>query len=57
MIAVMLGVTAVFLGMINVRHQGAEEPFRPVVEAHKEIERYHDIHSIIIDNLNTVLVA
>ena len=62
-IAVMLGITAVFLGMINmrflsdVRDQEAEETFRLIVDAHKEIERYHDLRSIVIDDRNTVLVA
>ena len=62
-IAVMLGITAVFLGMINmrflsdVRDQEAEEAFRLIVDAHKEIERYHDLRSIVIDDRNTVLVA
>ena len=62
-IAVMLGITAVFLGMINmrflsdVRDQEAEETFKLIVDAHKEIERYHDLRSIVIDDRNTVLVA
>ncbi len=62
-IAVMLGITAAFLGMINmrflsdVRDQEAEEAFRLIVDAHKEIERYHDLRSIVIDDRNTVLVA
>ena len=62
-IAVMLGVTAVFLGMINmrllsdVRDQEDEETFRLVVDAHPEFERYHDLRRIVIDNHNTVLVA
>ena len=62
-IAVMLGITAAFLGMINmrflsdVRDQEAEETFRLIVDAHKEIERYHDLRSIVIDDRNTVLVA
>ena len=61
-IAVMLGITAVFLGMINmrflsdVRDQEAEETFRLIVDAHKEIERYHDLRNIVIDDRNTVLV-
>jgi zinc transporter 9 len=28
-----------------------------IVDAHKEIERYHDLRSIVIDDRNTVLVA
>ena len=62
-IAVMLGITAAFLGMINmrflsdVRDQEAEETFRLIVDAHNEIEHYHDLRSIVIDDRNTVLVA
>ena len=62
-IAVMLGITAVFLGRINmrflsdVRDQEAEQTFRLIVDAHHDIERYHDLRSIVIDERNTVLVA
>ena len=41
----------------DVRDQEAEETFRLIVDAHKEIERYHDLRSIVIDDRNTVLVA
>jgi len=41
----------------DVRDQEAEEAFRLIVDAHKEIERYHDLRSIVIDDRNTVLVA
>ena len=59
----MLGITAAFLGVINmrflsdVRDSEAEETFRLIVDAHKEIEGYHDLRSIVIDDRNTVLVA
>jgi len=62
-IAVMLGAIAFFLGAINMRyltdirdHQ-AEQVFQKVVEQHREVERYHDLRSIIIDESHTVLVA
>ena len=63
MIAVLLGLTAFFLGSVNmrfladVRDQVAEAAFVRVVEAHPEVERYHDLRSIIIDDGYTVLVA
>ena len=62
-IAVMLGFTAFFLGMINMRYLTdvrdlhAEEVFREVVAAHPEVDRYHDLRSVIIDENHTVVVA
>jgi zinc transporter 9 len=62
-IAVLLGLTAFFLGSVNmhfladVRDRGAEAAFAAIVRGHPEVERYHDLRSIIIDNKNTVLVA
>ena len=62
-IAVMLGVTAIILGAINmrllsaVRDPDAEAAFEAVAKAHREIERYHDLRSIVVDETNTVLVA
>lgn len=62
-IAVMLGITAVFLGMINmrfltnIRDLEAEQAFRDVVESHGEVERYHDLRSVIVDDTHTVVVA
>ena len=41
----------------DVRDQAVEETFRLIVDAHKEIERYHDLRRIVIDNDNTVLVT
>ncbi|MBT7719250.1 MAG: hypothetical protein HN744_07625, partial [Halieaceae bacterium] len=62
-IALMLGVTAVILGAINmrlltdVRDLEAEVVFDTIAKAHREIERYHDLRSIVVDEANTVLVA
>ncbi len=62
-IALMLGLTAVFLGMINmrflsdVRDRDAEQAFASVAGEHPEIERFHDVRSIVIDEQNTVLVG
>ena len=63
LIAVLLGLTAFFLGGVNmrfladVRDQGAEAAFADIVSEHAEVERYHDLRSIIIDDVHTVLVA
>jgi len=62
-IAVLLGLTAFFLGGVNmrfladVRDRGAEAAFAAIVSEHQEVERYHDLRSIIIDDVHTVLVA
>ncbi|WP_299599388.1 cation diffusion facilitator family transporter [uncultured Microbulbifer sp.] len=63
LIAIMLGLTAVFLGMINMRYltnirdQGAERAFHDIVKRHREVERYHDLRSVIVDDTHTVVVA
>jgi cation diffusion facilitator family transporter len=63
MIALLLGLTAFFLGAVNmrfladVRDKSAEAAFVRVVAEHREVERYHDLRSIIIDDQHTVLVA
>ena len=63
MIAVMLALIAVFLGIVNmrflvdVRNPEAEAAFKEVVKGHWEVEGYHDVRSIVIDEQNTVLVA
>jgi cation diffusion facilitator family transporter len=63
LIAVMLGGIAFYLSFINMRFLAdmrdmeAEYLFQDVVEDHPELERYHDLRSIIIDERNTVLVA
>ena len=62
-IALMLGVTAFFLGMINMRYLTdirdleAEQAFRDIVASHREVDRYHDLRSVIVDESNTVVVA
>ena len=62
-IALMLGIIAFYLGYINmkylvdIRNEKAERAFASVAISHQEVESYHDIRSIIIDEANTVLVA
>ncbi|WP_237065255.1 cation diffusion facilitator family transporter [Microbulbifer guangxiensis] len=62
-IALMLGVTAIFLGMINmrfltsIRDVAAEQAFQDICKGHPEIERFHDVRSIIVDETHTVVVA
>lgn len=63
LIALMLGVVAFYLGWTNMRFLAdmrdpeAEELFLQVAHEHGEIERCHDLRSIIIDEQHTVLVA
>ncbi|HEY8570760.1 cation diffusion facilitator family transporter [Microbulbifer sp.] len=63
LIALMLGLTAIFLGKINMRYltsvrdQGAERAFHDIIKNHREIERYHDLRSVIVDDTHTVVVA
>ncbi|OMH25845.1 cation diffusion facilitator family transporter [Motiliproteus sp. MSK22-1] len=62
-IAVMLGMIAFYLGYVNmkylvdIRDTKAEQVFSAIATSHSEVESYHDIRSIIIDETNTVLVA
>ena len=62
-IALMLGVTAIILGAINmrflsdVRDREAEGIFETIAKAHREVEDYHDLRSIVVDEDHTVLVA
>lgn len=62
-IALLLAAIAIFLGSVNMRYlvdvrdPEAEEAFKKVVDEHWEIERYHDLRTIVIDEGNTVLVA
>lgn len=62
-IAFILAVVAILLGMINMRYltdirdTEAEEAFRTVVKSHREVDRWHDLRSVIIDEAHTVLVA
>lgn len=63
LIAFVLGAVAVLLGAINmkyltaVRDHDAETIFEKIVTDHPQIERYHDLRSVIVDNNHTVLVA
>ena len=62
-IAAMLGMIAVFLGIVNmrflsdIRDTTAEELFAEIAGEHPEVERFHDLRSIVIDDQHTVLVA
>ncbi|WP_193164498.1 cation diffusion facilitator family transporter [Microbulbifer hainanensis] len=63
LIALMLGITAIFLGIVNmrfltsIRDHDAEYAFEDIVSNHREIERFHDLRSIIVDDTHTVVVA
>ena len=63
LIAVMLGMIAFYLGWTNMRFLAdmrdnkAEAAFMQVVQKHREVERLHDLRSIIVDENHTVLVA
>ncbi len=63
LIAMMLGAIAFYLGRTNMRYlsdmrdENAEQTFADVVEAHAEVERYHDLRSIILDESYTILVG
>ena len=57
-IAILLGLTAFFLGAVNMRYladvrdKEAEAVFVEIAGQHSEIERYHDLRSIIIGKSN-----
>jgi zinc transporter 9 len=63
MIAALLAFIAVFLGwanmrfLVDVRDPEAEQIFKEVVESHWEVERYHDVRSIVVDEHHTILVG
>lgn len=63
LIALMLGFIAFYLGYVNmrfladIRDPKAEMAFAEVVKEHHEVERYHDLRSIIVDESHTILVA
>ncbi len=63
LIAVMLGLIAFYLGFTNMRFladmrdREAEQAFRELVKEHPEVERCHDLRSIILDEQHTLLVA
>ncbi|WP_432474128.1 cation diffusion facilitator family transporter [Amphritea sp. HPY] len=62
-IATMLGCIAFYLGYINMRFLTdmrdikAEQLLSQVVAQHPEIDRHHDLRSIILDEQTTILVA
>lgn len=62
-IALMLGGISFYLGWTNMRFLAdmrdtqAETVFREVVSKHSEVERYHDLRSIVMDESSTILVA
>lgn len=63
LIAVMLGLIAFYLGFTNMRFladmrdREAETAFQELVDRHPEVERCHDLRSIILDEQHTLLVA
>ncbi len=63
LIAIMLGMIAFYLGWTNMRFLAdmrdnkAEAALTQVVQDHPEVERIHDLRSIIVDENHTVLVA
>ncbi|WP_237056909.1 cation diffusion facilitator family transporter [Microbulbifer sediminum] len=62
-IAAMLGLTAIFLGAINmrfltsIRDLDAERAFAEICRARRDIERFHDLRSVIVDETHVVVVA
>jgi solute carrier family 30 (zinc transporter), member 9 len=62
-IAVMLGLTAFFLGLVNMRYLAdmrdvqAESAFADLARECPEVERHHDLRSIVLDENHTVLVS
>ncbi len=63
LIAVLLGLVAVYLGWTNMRFLAdmrdpeAEAAFLEVIRDHAEVECAHDLRSIMLDENSTVLVA
>jgi cation diffusion facilitator family transporter len=63
LIAVMLGFTAFYLGWLNMRFLAdmrdrvAEKAFLEIALGHGEVERCHDLRSIVLDENHTILVA
>ena len=63
LIAMLLGVAAVFLGRVNmiylsdIRHLEIEEAFANICRQHSEVELCHDVKSIVMDENNIILVA
>jgi cation diffusion facilitator family transporter len=63
LIAVMLGLIAFYLGVVNMRFLAdmrdpkSEALFKQLVARHREVARFHDLRSIVLDENHTVLVA
>jgi zinc transporter 9 len=63
LIALMLALIAFYLGYVNMRYlsdmrdPAAEVLFERVINNHKQVERHHDLRSIILDENHTILVA
>jgi cation diffusion facilitator family transporter len=63
LIAILLGIAAVFLGRVNmiylsdIRHLEIENYFTKICSEHNEVELCHDVKSIVMDENNIVLVA
>lgn len=59
----MLGMIAFYLGRTNmrfltdIRDNKAVDALLQVVQEHHEVERIHDLRSIVVDERNTILVA
>ena len=43
--------------MSVIRDLDAEQAFRSLIESHQEVEMYHDLRSVIIDDTHTVVAA
>lgn len=62
-IALLLAGIAIFLGGLNMRYLAdvrdpeAEAAFKKIIDGHWDIERYHDLRTIVVDENHTVLVA
>ncbi|MBT5230072.1 MAG: cation diffusion facilitator family transporter [Methylococcales bacterium] len=63
LIALMLGAIAFYLGYVNMKYLAdmrdvdAESVFTDIVKGHPNVERWHDLRSIILDENNTLLIA
>lgn len=63
LIAIMLGAIAFYLGFVNMRYLAdmrdvaAEKVFSELVQNHPNVEKWHDLRSIILDENHTLLLA
>ncbi|MCS5592108.1 MAG: cation diffusion facilitator family transporter [Gammaproteobacteria bacterium] len=63
LIAILLGIAAVFLGRVNmiylsdIRHTEIEESFTNICREHSEVELCHDVKSLVMDENNIILMA